>query len=165
MRLYHGSDQVVEKPLILEPNRAMDFGKGFYVTESEEQATRWARTVMERRGSEHAHVSEYEYGGSAELNVLVFDGPTEEWLDFVEMNRLSDSEHDYDIVIGPVADEGVYFVLMLYESGAISSEETIRRLKASKLDGQVLFHTEKSLGSIVFIGFREVVRWIRRNGS
>ena len=72
--------------------------------------------------------------------------------------------HDYDIVIGPVADEGVYYVLLLYESGAISSEETIIRLEAARLDGQVLFHTDKSLDDIVFMGFKEVERRSLRNG-
>ena len=40
MRLYHGSDQIVEKPRILEPNRQMDFGRGFYTTDSRKQAER-----------------------------------------------------------------------------------------------------------------------------
>ncbi len=164
MRLYHGSDQIVEKPRILEPNRRMDFGKGFYTTQSYKQAERWARDVRRKRGADHAYVSEYEYNESGRLRVLVFDGPTEEWLDFVETNRLKGDLHDYDIVIGPVADEGVYYVLLLYESGAISSEETIIRLEAARLDGQVLFHTDKSLDDIVFMGFKEVERRSLRNG-
>lgn len=147
---------MVEKPLILEPGRRMDFGKGFYVTESSKQAEDWAKTVMQRRESEHAFVSEYEYDESEELKVLVFDGPTDDWLDFVQANRLRGVEHDYDIVIGPVADEGVYYVLMLYDSGAISKAETISRMKTAKLDGQVLFHTDKLLESLVYIGYWEV---------
>ena len=77
---------------------------------------------------------------------------------------MKDDIHDYDIVIGPVADEGVYYVLLLYESGAISSEETIIRLEAARLDGQVLFHTDKSLDDIVFTGYREVERRSLRSG-
>lgn len=152
MRLYHGSNQIVREPRILEPNRQMDFGKGFYTTQSYKQAERWAGDVRRKRGADHAHVSEYEYNESGRLRVLVFDGPTEEWLDFVETNRLKGDSHDYDIAIGPVADEGVYYVLLLYESGAISCEETMIRLEAARLDGQVLFHTGKSLDDIVFMG-------------
>ncbi len=165
MRLYHGSDQIVREPRILEPNRRMDFGKGFYTTQSYAQAEKWARDVRKKRRTEHAYVSEYEYNETGRHSVLVFDGPTEEWLDFVEMNRLEDSEHEYDIVIGPVADEGVYYTLMLYESGAISCEETLIRLKSAKLDGQVLFHSAKSLEDIVFVGYEEVERWSLKNGS
>lgn len=147
---------MVEKPSILEPGRRMDFGKGFYVAESLKQAEDWAIIVRQRRESEQAYVSEYEYDESEELNVLNFEGPTGDWLDFVQANRLMGTDHDYDVVIGPVADEGVYYVLMLYDSGAISKAETIRRMKTAKLDGQVLFHTEKSLESLVNVSCREV---------
>lgn len=74
MRLYHGSDQIVERPRILEPNRRMDFGKGFYTTQSYKQAERWARDVRRKRGADYAYVSEYEYNESGRLKVLVFDG-------------------------------------------------------------------------------------------
>lgn len=32
MRLYHGSDVVVEKPILLPRQRTLDFGAGFYTT-------------------------------------------------------------------------------------------------------------------------------------
>ena len=50
MRLYHGSDQIVERPRILEPNRRMDFGKGFYTTQSYKQTERWVRVSAGREG-------------------------------------------------------------------------------------------------------------------
>lgn len=94
MRLYHGSDQIVKEPRILEPNRPMDFGKGFYTTGSYEQAEKWAKDVRRRRKADHAYVSEYEYKESGRLKILVFDGPTDEWLDFGEMNRIGGDDHD-----------------------------------------------------------------------
>lgn len=42
MNIYHGSDIVVEKPQILQSNRLLDFGIGFYTTSNKEQAIRWA---------------------------------------------------------------------------------------------------------------------------
>lgn len=164
MRLYHGSDRIVDRPRILEPNRPMDFGKGFYTTGSYEQAEKWAKDVRRRRKADHAYVSEYEYKESGRLKILVFDGPTDEWLDFVEMNRIGGDDHDYDIVVGPVADEGVFYILALYETGVLSREETISRLESARLDGQILFHTDLSLDDIQFLGYREVERRIPRNG-
>ena len=73
MRLYRGSDQVVADPVILEPDRRMDFGRGFCTTESYVQAERWAKNIMERRGSEHAYVSEYEYEYSEDTGILAFE--------------------------------------------------------------------------------------------
>ena len=51
MVCYHGSDTVVDAPRILEARRPLDFGGGFYVTTSAEQAKSWAikvayRTIM-----------------------------------------------------------------------------------------------------------------------
>ena len=35
MKVYHGSLEVVEHPMILQPNRKLDYGEGFYTTTSE----------------------------------------------------------------------------------------------------------------------------------
>lgn len=46
MKIYHGSNMVVEKPEIRENLRALDFGAGFYLTSSRTQAERWAKIVF-----------------------------------------------------------------------------------------------------------------------
>ena len=48
MLLYHGSNTEVSNPQILESNRHLDFGKGFYLTSSYEQAKRWAKETIKR---------------------------------------------------------------------------------------------------------------------
>ena len=57
MRLYHGSDQPVREPKILHSKRTMDFGEGFYTTQSEQQATEWTMSVSRRRGSIEQYVT------------------------------------------------------------------------------------------------------------
>ena len=156
MRLYHGSNQIVERPMILEPKHSMDYGKGFYTTESYVQAHNWAIKIKDRRKSNHAYVSQYEFDLNDELKLIVFEEPTEEWFDFVYYNRVHMIDHEYDLVIGPVADDGVYETIFEYESGVISKETAIRFLKSAKLDNQVTFHTDKSLECIRFIGYKEL---------
>lgn len=46
MKLYHGSLEIVEKPEIREPNRTLDFGAGFYLTSSFEQAESWVKRKL-----------------------------------------------------------------------------------------------------------------------
>lgn len=46
MKIYHGSLEVIERPLILQPNRLLDYGKGFYTTTSERQAKEWVERRM-----------------------------------------------------------------------------------------------------------------------
>ena len=156
MKVYHGSDTVVQKPRILHSKRRMDFGSGFYTTQSRTQAAKWARSVRRRRDSPEAFVTEFDYEEKPEMNVLIFDGPFAEWFDFIIRNRKGTFTHDYDIIIGPVADDSVYDTLFLFESGYITREEAIRKLNSAKLDGQILFHTDKSLECITYIDSWEV---------
>ena len=41
--LYHGGSHIIQTPEIREPERTLDFGKGFYVTSSQNQAERWLK--------------------------------------------------------------------------------------------------------------------------
>ena len=75
--VYHGSYMAVEKPKILKSRFSKDFGEGFYCTEIEKQAVRWASRY------ETAIVSVYEYKPDDKFKALNFSEMTEEWLDFV----------------------------------------------------------------------------------
>ena len=158
MRLYHGGLQIIEQPVILIPNRKLDYGSGFYTTTSEKQATDWAkRKIVE---GEVAYVSCYELDEELlkTLDVLKFDNPPgEEWIDFVHSNRSKKKfTHTHDVVYGPVANDRVYAAFALYESGLLSKEELLVELKTYKLVDQMLFHTEKSLKALTFLKAKEV---------
>lgn len=74
----------------MEPNRALDFGRGFYTTLNETQAEGFARKVMDRLHSTIAIVNVYEADlekMKAELQNVWFDSPNEAWLDYVSNNR------------------------------------------------------------------------------
>jgi hypothetical protein len=47
--LYHGSNQLIENPIIINSKRTVDFGTGFYLTISLEQAKKLAFIVIKRR--------------------------------------------------------------------------------------------------------------------
>jgi len=49
MIIYHGSTVPVRAPKILQSERMLDFGSGFYTTSNKEQAVSWAKLVAERR--------------------------------------------------------------------------------------------------------------------
>ncbi len=87
--LYHGSIEVVANPEIREPNRTLDYGSGFYTTTSFRQAEEWVRQKIKEIGKEKGYVNVYDFQKDAMkgLNCLMFDAPTEEWLDFVMKNR------------------------------------------------------------------------------
>ena len=60
--LYHGSNVSVQDPKIIVSDRKLDFGPGFYLTSSYEQASRWSvLTVMRRkRGCKTISVFEFD---------------------------------------------------------------------------------------------------------
>ena len=48
IRLYHGSNQAIERIDLSRGRRAKDFGKGFYLNPSREDALEWAAKVVDR---------------------------------------------------------------------------------------------------------------------
>ena len=157
MTLYHGSLEIVEKPQILQANRPLDFGTGFYTTTSLQQARRWVKLRMEQSQASVGFINIYEYTPKRDLRTRLFRSANEAWVDFVHANRtIQDYNHDYDIVTGPVANDNVYLSFNLYESGIMTKRELIRRLKTYKLVDQLLFHTERSLDTLEYVGNKEV---------
>lgn len=158
MKVYHGSLVVVEKPKIRVSDRYLDFGYGFYTTKNKEQVIKWTAKQKNRKGTNLGYVSMYDFDiekAESELKMIRFDKADKEWLDFVFANRKGQCQEIYDIVIGPVVDDSVYEVVRFYEIGVYDLEETLKRLKVEELYNQVLFHTEKSLTYLKFIGMEE----------
>lgn len=157
-KLYHGSSQIITEPKILTPNRTLDFGAGFYLTSSMRQASDWVRRRFGITDNQTiGFVNEYEFKDSPELSIKHFHAPDDEWLDFVMANRkIEDFAHEYDVVIGPVANDRVYTAFALYEGGTIGRDTLIRELKTYRLVDQYLFHTDKSLKFLTFTNHIEV---------
>jgi hypothetical protein len=154
MIIYHGSNIIISEPKIIQSERLLDFGYGFYTTMNREQAVRWAKKVCIRHKSDKGYISVYEIdieAAEANLIVLRFSIPDEKWLDFICACRSGRQTYiDYDMVIGPVADDNVYTTVKLFETGVLDKEEAVKRLKVETLFNQVLFHTEKALSYCIF---------------
>lgn len=148
MKLYHGSNVEVKQPQILESDRKLDFGTGFYVTTSFEQAEKWAELTAKRRNKGKPVITVYEYNEAKErdLRILRFSSPDSSWLRFVSANRKNEPiANNYDLIIGPVANDKTMPVISLYFTGVYTEEETIKRLLPQKLRDQYVFKTEKAL--------------------
>jgi len=120
MILYHGSNVEASEPRLLRIQRDLDFGKGFYTTSDLGQAESWAKRVFRIRGTGRPLVSCYEVGEAAidALNVLRFEKPDRSWLDYVAANRRDEQlPEEWDLVIGPVANDQTFPTLLLYLDG------------------------------------------------
>lgn len=160
MNIFHGSDVVVDKPKILLSNRLLDFGMGFYTTSNKEQALRWAEKVSIRNNTGKKLLTVYDFDiekAKEELIIIQFTSANEKWLDFITANRRGkENDEEYDIVMGPVADDNVYLTVKLFETGVLNKEEALKRLKVEKLFDQILFHTEKALRFCIFDHYEDL---------
>lgn len=153
MTLYHGSNVEVKSPRLLQNQRELDFGNGFYTTSDIEQAKRWASRTAKRLKQEKAYVSVYEISDDVmkSLNILKFAKSDVEWLRFVVKNRKGQIiENNYDMIIGSVADDQTAPVIDLFLDGMYDEEEAIKRLLPQKLKDQYVFKTEKAIKSLCF---------------
>ena len=160
MLVYHGSNVEVRKPSLRRSRKKTDFGRGFYTTTQKEQAEHWTSIKMDRAKAGRRVVSVFEVPDelltNPELNVREFHGPDESWLNFVVDSRKG-VEHEYDLVFGPVANDKVFTVVNLYESGILDAPAAIAELKAYKTYNQISFHTSRVIQALRFIESYEVV--------
>ena len=144
MRLYHGSNTIVDHPRILTHGHYKDFGYGFYCTELKEQAVKWALT----RKNRHV-VNLYHYTEDTNLNIKHFPSLSEDWLNFIA-NCRHGVEHSYDIVEGPMADDTIWDYVEDFIRGDISREAFWALAKFKYPTHQIVFCTEKALDSLKF---------------
>lgn len=151
MTLYHGTNQDIEKIDLTKGLRYKDFGKGFYLTSDRTTAIRMAQKKAKLFGGVPTLIT-YELEDIAlhtDLNIKVFpEKANVEWFLFIDANRDRKAEtpiHHYDIVVGPIADDGVVLQLTNYREGIYSPEQAAQMLQDKYLDQQYYFGTEKAL--------------------
>ncbi len=152
MILYHGSNTAIDGIDLNRCRPYKDFGRGFYLTDIREQAQRMAaRTARMFSGNPTLTMFEFdlEEAQSSELKVKVFNGSqTGNGHVFVMSNRDINTTqpcHDYDIVIGPVADDTIARLLRLYTENFINEEQLLHELTFSKVTSQYFFHSEAAI--------------------
>lgn len=155
MRLYHGSNQLIETIDLARGRKYKDFGQGFYTTHLWLAAEEWSRTITNRFGGTPT-ITEYEFdldkALAAGLNVKIFEVADREWALFVMANRNrsgNEYHHDYDIVIGPVADDDMARLFGLYDMKIIDLEAVVAGLIYKDLNSQYFFATERALEYLV----------------
>ncbi len=158
MIVYHGSSEVVRQPDILHSFRALDFGKGFYVTTVREQAERWARRKVVLVGG-RAIVNQYQMDDDmTELQVKRFSDDLSDWIEFVcDCRDGKLGYQDYDLIIGKVANDKVFRVVDMYHSGIWDKERAIMEIRAYPNYDQLAFITQIAIDKLLrFKGYLEV---------
>lgn len=119
MKLLHGSNIEIERPMLEKCQSHNDFGRGFYMTPSWQRAWEMGRRRVNFYGGEicvNAFLFYPKRYAEKGMVVKIFDGFSIEWARFIINNRIDDNfEHSYDVVVGPVADAILDRELKLYK--------------------------------------------------
>ena len=158
LELYHGSNVDIDKIDLSKGHINKDFGKGFYLTtlpqQAMEMAKRKARQFLDAKPIVTTFLFDENELTSGELNVKVFLTVSEEWAMFILQNRKASRtgfHHDYDIVVGPVADDSVVQQLDLFEMGLITLSQLVEALRYRNINNQYFFGTERAVAKLIRI--------------
>ncbi len=150
MTVFHGSYKEIKQPQIIPGKYTKDFGEGFYCTLFREQAIRWAKRY------DTPTVNTFTVRLNDKLNILEFKTMTEEWLDFIVDCR-NGKPHNYDIVIGAMADDQIYNFIADYIDGVITREQFWALAKFKYPTHQITFCSAKALECLEFISSEEAL--------
>lgn len=156
MKLYHGTNEFFERIDLSRGAPYKDFGKGFYLTPNVQTAVRMAKKRSWLEGGDSILLT-YEFDETALTNPAIHIKEfslSKEWVEFVNKNRnnsLNGKQHAYDIVIGPIANDGVAYLLGRWNEGTMPLAEILEQLRGRFLDTQYYFGSECALDFLKMI--------------
>ena len=168
--LYHGSPEIIEKPIYGKGKAYNDYGKGFYCTEILELAKEWACT----EGVDgYANQYEIETDNLRILNLSADEYTILHWLALLmtyRKLRLSTpvmkrgaewlKEHflvdidDYDAIIGYRADDSYFSFARAFVNNEISLGQLSHAMRLGKLGEQFVLKSPKAFESTKFVSYK-----------
>lgn len=171
MILYHGSKDIIEKPIYGQGKKYNDYGLGFYCTDNIELAKEWG-TSFERSGYANRYqidctelkildLNDDKYCILHWLAILLsnreFDTPAGlalEAKEFLKKNFMLDYK-EYDIIKGYRADDSYFSFAQDFINGTISYRQLNNAMYLGKLGIQYVLKSKEAFNRIVFDGYEE----------
>lgn len=174
--LYHGSYCAVENPDLAKCALYKDFGQGFYLTTSKEQAKSFAKLSAYKRQKQglatekFAYVSFFKIVDSSDLKTYSFETADADWLHCVVAHRRRNAFEDvrekakaFDVISGKIANDDTNTTIMAYMSNLygkmgteIADKICISLLLPERLKDQFCFRTQKALSRLRFLKVEKV---------
>lgn len=165
--LYHGTISEIDKVDVNQGRGRKDFGKGFYMSVQKKQAVgmmhkKFQETIRRSRnkssGMYHENLYEIRLNKNelGHLKIKVFEKADLEWLEFILLCREHGGmPHDYDMVIGPTADDDTMLCLKSYWDGLYGrvGSDDAKRILLNNLEVE-------NLGVQYYVGKQEVAERI-----
>jgi len=149
MRLYHGTNVEIEEIDLALCQPKKDFGTGFYLTPIMKHARGMARRKAALNEPSSPIVLSYNFNGhllhDKRYKVKIFNKPDKEWAKFVLKHRNRDVKHNYDIVVGPIANDDMAALFRSFEEGEIDMDKLVEEMTYREFSLQYVFCTKKSV--------------------
>ncbi len=171
--LFHGSYCEVKNADLSRCRKYKDFGQGFYLTTSREQAKNFAFLSTEKAISDgftsnrqkYGVISSFTFHASERLQIKIFPDADTQWLHCVVGHRKKNLFQGfinelapYDIIGGKIANDNTNATILAYMAGTFGALETTRAeeicislLLPERLKDQYCFRTERSLKSLEWL--------------
>lgn len=172
MTIYHGSQQIVEKPKFGMGKSYNDYGCGFYCTENVELAKEWACPV---KNNGYANKYTLQLDGMKVMRLTEGRFNILNWLAILLANRKFDitspvgrGARDFilsrfmpdtggvDVMIGYRADDSYFSFAEDFVNNTISLRDLSRAMQLGALGEQIVLLSERSFGQVTFIGHEMV---------
>lgn len=173
--LFHGTISKINKIDVTRGRDNKDFGKGFYMALDQNQAvgmmhkkyreaiSRMANKSEPGRYSERLYkiIIDTEYAVS--LNILNFEKADIDWLNFIlQCRETGGMPHNYDLVIGPTADDNTLLCLRTYWQGlyGVTGSDKAKTTLLENLEPENLgiqyFIGKQSVADRLIVGIEEI---------
>lgn len=166
--IYHGSKDIIKKPVFGKGKTYNDYGLGFYCTESLELAKEWG-VELNRNGYANIYEIDESKLSVLDLNsddycilhwlaVLLenreFDIPSPLALEAKEyiLNNFSVDYKKYDVIIGYRADDSYFSFAQDFLNGTISYRQLNNAMHLGNLGQQFVLKSKKAFDEIKYVG-------------
>lgn len=167
IKLYHGSPEIVERPLLAKGKQTNDYGQGFYCTENLELAKEWASAgnkngvancyELDTDGLEILNLSMPHYNILLWLALLMkyrairLSAPIMKQAHTYLMEHYLPDISRYDVIIGWRADDSYFSFARAFVSNEISLHQLSRAMKLGESGEQFVLKSQKAFDRIQFV--------------
>ena len=176
LTLFHGSEQIVEKPDLSFGNDRNDYGRGFYCTKTEEMAKEWAckngtdgfvnRYTMDAEGLKTLHLSDGTHTVLNWIAILLkhrtFSLSSPIAVDAREylIDHYAIDTSGYDLITGYRADDSYFRYAESFVENTLPLRSLNKALQLGKLGLQTVLISREAFDRITFVDAAPVEKGI-----
>ena len=169
IKIYHGSEKNIVKPIFGEGKKNNDFGLGFYCTKDINLAKEWAVSSL-KDGFANKYILNIEY--LKILNLNSYEYTILNWIAILVEHRLFSLKtpvaqrakkylidnfwinvNAYDVIIGYRADDSYFDYVESFLNNSITVEQLAKAMKLGKLGEQIVIKSQYAFSCLTYDGF------------